>query len=215
MAEVHATLRRSPCRSSERERIALTERRERWEAGEPGRRWPVKAASRRSRARAARALTGLRRSGMGSPSGSVAGGRPGRQEKSAAFGRAQVVGRIVRICWHLKLPCWPFRWKGLSFQRGGRRRRSAVSMRCARSFDFASFLGIRTLRLRNAHCAKSLIFRPSAAERPAKRLRLLSCHRTVGLPQLHQTCDKVRYSANDGQPAIKRCAEQNRRTSDS
>src|ERR1700730_3094458 len=73
-------------------------------------------------------------------------------------------------------------------------------------------LRIRTLRLRNAHCAKSLIFRPSAAERPAKRLRLLSCHRTVGLPQLRQTCDKVRYSANDGQPAIKRRAEQNRRT---
>jgi hypothetical protein len=43
-------------------------------------------------------------------------------------------------------------------------------------------------------------------------LRLLSCHWTVGLPQVRETCDKVRYSANDGQPPIKRRAEQNRRT---
>jgi hypothetical protein len=38
-------------------------------AQEPGRRRPVKAASRRSRSRTARALTGLRRSGSGAPSG--------------------------------------------------------------------------------------------------------------------------------------------------
>src|SRR5262249_16170000 len=49
--------------------IALTGSRERLEVRAPGRRWPVKAASRRSRARAARALTGQRRSGSDPPCG--------------------------------------------------------------------------------------------------------------------------------------------------
>jgi hypothetical protein len=47
MAEVHATLRRGPCRRWERERIALTERRERLDAGEP-----VRVGNRRRSGRA-------------------------------------------------------------------------------------------------------------------------------------------------------------------
>jgi hypothetical protein len=35
----------------------------------------------------------------------------------------------------------------------------------------------------------------------------------VGLSSLRQMCDKARYSANDGQPAIKRRTEQNRHKS--
>jgi len=49
--------------------ISLTGSHNRMAAQEPGRRRPVKAASRRSRSRTARALTGLRRSGRGAPSG--------------------------------------------------------------------------------------------------------------------------------------------------
>ena len=64
MAEVHAALRGGPCPLLEREPLRSRESVSAWKPREPGRRWPVKAASRRSRARAARALTGLRRSGM-------------------------------------------------------------------------------------------------------------------------------------------------------
>jgi hypothetical protein len=66
------------------------------EARAPGRRWPVKTASRRSRARAARALTGLRRvrdvlAGRG-------GGAPDQDGKiKAPSGRAYVVGRSERV----------------------------------------------------------------------------------------------------------------------
>jgi hypothetical protein len=49
--------------------MSLTRSHDRLEAKEPGRRRPVKAASRRSRSRAARALMGVRRSGSGAPSG--------------------------------------------------------------------------------------------------------------------------------------------------
>jgi hypothetical protein len=93
--------------------LSLTESHERLEAKEQGRRRSVKAVSRRSRSRGARALTDLRWSGSGAPSdhgsdripfrnglvqdrlnGNVAparkrGGDPstkGRQDKSAAFG---------------------------------------------------------------------------------------------------------------------------------
>jgi hypothetical protein len=116
--------------------IALTERRERLDAGEPGRRWPVTAASRRSRARAARALTGLRRSGMRSPSGASRRSTRTAREKAPPSRGAHVVGCLVRIYWQGKLPCWRFRRKGQGSQRREHRRQSAILMRGARSIDF-------------------------------------------------------------------------------
>lgn len=67
-AEVHAALR-SGCHLHLRRNGSDVAREslDGLEAKEPGRCRPVKAASRRSRARLARALTGLRRSGSGSP----------------------------------------------------------------------------------------------------------------------------------------------------
>src|SRR5712691_4111138 len=65
MADVHATLR-CDLHSVATGAISLTGSHDRMAAQEPGRRRPVKAASRRSRSRTARALTGLRRSGSGS-----------------------------------------------------------------------------------------------------------------------------------------------------
>ncbi len=41
--------------------------------------------------------------------------------------------------------------------------------------DFAWFLGIRTLRVKNAHCAKVLILPRFFLVRPGRTLRLLSC----------------------------------------
>jgi hypothetical protein len=47
--------------------------------------------------------------------------------------------------------------------------------------DFAWFLGIRTLRVKNAHCAKVLILPRFSLVRPGRNVRLLSCHRSVGV----------------------------------
>jgi len=102
--------------------IALTERRERLDAEGPGRRWPVKAVSRRSRARAARALTGLWRSGMGSPSGSVAGVDQDGKRKAPPSARAHVVGWLEAICQHALTRCWRFQQMHQSFQQGRRHR---------------------------------------------------------------------------------------------
>jgi hypothetical protein len=44
----------------------------------------------------------------------------------------------------------------------------------------AWFLGIRTLRVKNARCAKALILARFSLVRPGRTLRLLSCHRSVG-----------------------------------
>jgi hypothetical protein len=46
--------------------------------------------------------------------------------------------------------------------------------------DFAWLLGIRTLRVKNAHCAKVLILPDFSLVRPGRNVRLLSCHRSVG-----------------------------------
>jgi hypothetical protein len=81
---------------SKRERLRSRGAVSAMEARAPGRRWPVKTASRRSRARAARALTGLRRvrdvlAGRG-------GGAPDQDGKiKAPSGRAYVVGRSERV----------------------------------------------------------------------------------------------------------------------
>jgi hypothetical protein len=48
----------------------------------------------------------------------------GRQDKSAAFGRAHVAGWIEVICWHVAWPCWRFRRERQSFQQAQRHRRS-------------------------------------------------------------------------------------------
>jgi hypothetical protein len=74
---------------------------------------------------------------------------------------------------------------------------------CVKQFILLQFQENAGYGNQNAPRAKPLIFRPSAAEFPANRLRLLSCHRTVGLPALRQTYDKVRYSANDTHAAFK------------
>jgi hypothetical protein len=47
--------------------------------------------------------------------------------------------------------------------------------------DFAWLLGIRTLRVKNAHCAKALILPRFSHVRPGRNVRLLSCHRSVGV----------------------------------
>jgi hypothetical protein len=86
--------------------------------------------------------------------------------------------------------------------------RRAVWIRCARSVDFAWLLRIRTLGLKIAHCTKSLIFPPSAAEFPANRLRLLSCHRTVANSCSATTttrCDIPRtWPSGNSSPALKK-----------
>jgi hypothetical protein len=59
----------------------------------------------------------------------VRGGEPtnGRQGKSAAFGRAHVVGRIEVFWHHVTPPCWRLRPKHQAFQQTLRHRRSDVS----------------------------------------------------------------------------------------
>jgi len=69
MAEVLAALRCDLHLGRNGSDVALMWSHDRLAAKEPGRWRSVKAASRRSRSRVARALTGLRRSGSGVPSG--------------------------------------------------------------------------------------------------------------------------------------------------
>jgi hypothetical protein len=59
----------------------------------------------------------------------VRGGEPtnGRQGKSAAFGRAQVVGWAEVFCHHVAPPCWRLRPKHQAFQQTLRHRRFDVS----------------------------------------------------------------------------------------
>jgi hypothetical protein len=111
-------------------------------AQESDRRRPVKAASRRSRSRTARALTGLGRSGNSAQSGMV-------------------------LC---PLNCCA--------------KASLLEVSSARNgrinVDFAWFLRNRTLRVKNAHCAKVLILPRVSHVRPGRNVRLLFCHRSVG-----------------------------------
>jgi hypothetical protein len=57
------------------------------------------------------------------------GGRAtkGRQGKSAAFGRAQVVGWIELFCHHVAPACWRFLGKRQRFQQSLRHRHSDAS----------------------------------------------------------------------------------------
>lgn len=98
----------------------------------------------------------------------------------------------------------------------GEGRRRAALMRCARSLDFAWLLRIRTLGRKSAHCAKSLIVRPSAAQLPTNRLRLLSCHRTVGRSAPHRQREDLANSAihrkaRSGDPSAVDLAQSRRR----
>jgi hypothetical protein len=102
----------------------------------------------------------------------------GRQDKSAAFGRAHVVGWIELVRWHVAPPSWRFKRKLEGFQQAKRHRHSARAQLASRGVAPREFRPFGSTQM-SWHTAAMTC--PRKSRRPASLLRS-SAGRLTGRP---------------------------------